>query len=159
MCAESLKRSIASLRDKNILFIAAAGNDGVDIEIYPEFPAGFALENQITVGANMPSGLMAGFSNYSYRKVHLLAPGHQILSSVLGGWLPASGTSMATPFVSGVAALLWSKYPQATLSQVKRAILSSVKTPHDYTPVMSGGRVNAPLALEKLEAILREVTQ
>jgi subtilisin family serine protease len=101
----------------------------------------------------MPSGLMAAFSNYSNQRVHVLAPGHQILSSVPGGWQPASGTSMAAPFVSGLAALLWSQHPEATLIQIKSAILNSVLSPQDYTPVMSKGRIDAPKALEYLERI------
>lgn len=156
LCADSLKRMINSLNEQNILFVSAAGNDGVDIDVYPEFPAGFALANQVTVGASVQSGLMAAFSNYSYNKVHVLAPGHQILSSVPGGWLPASGTSMAAPFVSGLAALLWSKHPEATLAQIKQAIITSIGTPQVYTPVVSGGRINAPLALTKLEALLNQ---
>ncbi|MEY4617437.1 MAG: hypothetical protein RJB66_2397 [Pseudomonadota bacterium] len=156
LCADTLKNTIKSLADHDILFVSAAGNDGVDIDVYPEFPAGFALPNQITVGASVQSGLMAAFSNYSHNKVHVLAPGHQILSSVPGGWLPASGTSMAAPFVSGLAALLWSKHPEATLAQIKKAITTSINTPKEYTPVVAGGRINAPLALAMLEALLNE---
>lgn len=159
VCAESLKEMILRIKDKQILFVAAAGNDGVDIDVFPEFPAGFGLENQITVGASMPSGLMAAFSNYSRNRVHLLAPGDQILSSVPGGWKPASGTSMAAPFVSGLAALLWSAHPEATLLQVKEALLGSVQKPQTYTPVLAQGRINAPLALEKLEKAMQSPGQ
>jgi len=156
-CAELLRDAIISLAEKDILFINASGNNGVDIQFYPEYPAAFNLENQITVGANMQSGLMAAFSNYGYQQVHVLAPGHQILSTVPGGWDIGSGTSMAAPFVSGLAALLWSAHPESTSVQIKKAILQSVKDPQNYNPVLSMGRVNAVLALEKLELILKEL--
>jgi subtilisin family serine protease len=159
ICAEALRDAIASLNEKGILFVAAAGNDGVDMEQYPEFPAAFGLANQITVGATVQSGLMAAFSNYGRAQVHILAPGNQILSTVPGGWRLASGTSMAAPFVSGFAALLWSAYPEATLVQIKAAILGSVLNPMSYNPVISQGRINVPQGLQKLESILSTSTQ
>lgn len=155
VCAETIRDAILSLSHKDILFVTASGNGGFNIEQEPEYPASFNLENQITVGANMPSGLMASFSNYGYHQVHVLAPGHQILSTVPGGWAIMSGTSMAAPFVSGLAALLWSAYPESTSIQIKKAILQSVKIPKDYTPVLSKGRINAVQALEKLELQLK----
>lgn len=154
-CAEILKEVIEDLAEKNILFINAAGNNGDDIEVWPEFPAAFNLINQITVGASMPSGLMATFSNYGYNQVHILAPGHLILSTIPEGWTISSGTSMATPFVSGLAALLWGAYPEASMMQIKNAIIQSVVDPKDYNPVVGKGRVNAALALEKLEMSLK----
>ena len=156
VCAESLKQIIISVADQGVLFISAAGNDGVDIQQSPEFPAAFGLPNQITVGATVPSGLMASFSNYSRNLVSILAPGHQILSTVPGGWQIASGTSMAAPFVSGIAALIWSAHPEAKMDQIKTAILGSVKNPQNYNPVQTQGRINAPLALERLELLLEQ---
>lgn len=155
ICAESLKQAIVNLKDKGILFINASGNSGYDLQTDPEYPAAYNLDNQVTVGATVQSGLMAAFSNYGYTQVHVLAPGFQILSSVPGGWGVSSGTSMATPFVSGLAALLWSAHPEATMEQIKKSILQSVKEPKDYNPVLSKGRINAPLALEKLEVLLK----
>lgn len=156
ICAQSLKDAIISLKNEGILFINASGNNGVDLQTYPEYPAFYNIENQITVGASVQSGLMAAFSNYGYTKVHVLAPGFQILSTVPGGWEDNSGTSMATPFVTGLAALLWSSHPEAKMEQIKLSILNSVKEPKEYNPVYSKGRVNAPLALIKLEELLKK---
>ena len=155
VCGETLRDAIQSLADKGILFVTAAGNSGADIQMSPEYPAAFDLLNQITVGASVPSGFMASFSNYGYKQVHVLAPGHQILSTVQGGWAIASGTSMSAPFVSGLAALLWSAHPEAKMEQIKKSILQSVKDPQDYNPVLSKGRINAVKALEQLEQILK----
>lgn len=150
VCANTLGQTIEEIGRDNILFVTAAGNDGNNIDLYPEYPAAFAFENQITVGASVQSGLMAAFSNFGPLHVSILAPGHQILSSVPGGWQTASGTSMSAPFVSGLAALLWSAHPEATVSQIKGAILDSVVDPKDYFPVRSRGVIDAPRALEKL---------
>lgn len=156
-CSESLREAILSLSEKDILFIDASGNRGADLALYPEYPAAFNLANQITVGASMPSGLMAAFSNYGYNLVQVLAPGEQILSTVSeSSWGISSGTSMASPFVSGLAALLWSSHPESTMEQIKQAILRSIKEPQEYTPVVAKGRVNAVKALEQLELILKE---
>lgn len=156
VCAEILKQVIWEVGEKGILFVAAAGNDGVDIDVMPEFPAAFGLNNQITVGASVQSGLMAAFSNYSRNHVHILAPGHQILSTVPGGWQVASGTSMAAPFVSGLAALLWSAHPEASMELVRRAIINSAVAPQEYHPVVGQGRINAQQSLKKLEAYLKD---
>ena len=71
-------------------------------------------------------------------------------------WQIASGTSMAAPFVSGIAALIWSAHPEAKMDQIKTAILGSVKNPQNYNPVQTQGRINAPLALERLELLLEQ---
>jgi subtilisin family serine protease len=152
VCADTLKQMLESADLQNTLFVAASGNDGVDIDQFPEFPAAFGLANQLTVGASLQSGLMASFSNYGRLGVDILAPGHQILSTIPGGWQLASGTSMAAPFVSGLAALLWSAHPEATMAQIKRAIMASVLAPQAYFPVVAQGRINAPQALRALES-------
>ena len=95
------------------------------------------------------------FSNNGYKSVHLGAPGDTIYSTVPGfsgkSYDCYSGTSMATPVVSGAAALLWSARPNATVKQIKEAILSTVD-PREYR-VLTRGRLNVAKALNRLMQI------
>ena len=151
-CVESLKNSFLSLEQAGILVVVAAGNDGRDVDLYPEFPASFNLSNQITVAASSQSDFMTSWSNSGFNYVHVAAPGESIYSTVpRNSYGYMDGTSMAAPFVSGVAALLFSARPSASAAQVRSAILSSadVQSGHEFK-VSSRGRVNVRKALEKI---------
>lgn len=151
-CSKSLESAIRELENHGVLFVAAAGNSGLNLDYDPEFPAAYDLEGQITVGASTLRDYTASFSNYSDTLVHLLAPGSNIYSTYPGNQaVSMNGTSMATPFVSGVAALLWSHRPQATVAQIKASILNSV-TPGSFA-VLSGGRLNAAKAIAEIERL------
>lgn len=149
-CSRSLEAAIEALSQQNILFIAAAGNESLNIDRTPMFPAAYTSAALITVGAMTADGSTAGFSNYGQR-VHIVAPGADILSTYP---LPEmsgveNGTSMAAPFVSGSAALLWSAFPQATAAQIKRALINSAKSgPY---PVLSRGSLDVAAAYEFLK--------
>lgn len=123
--------------EKDVLFVHAAGNDGADLDdpSNPNFPndqvnnsAEFS-DNVITVGALDPkygSELLASYSNYGKINVDIFAPGTDIYSTYPNNEYEFSpGTSMAAPAVAGVAALLFSQYPNLTASQVKKIILQS----------------------------------
>jgi subtilisin family serine protease len=120
---------------KGVLMVHAAGNDGADLALgknfpKPEYNDGGRPRNWIEVGASSWKGgdsLAAPFSNYAQKLVDVFAPGVDILSSVPGDkYERDSGTSMAAPVVSGLAALIMGYYPNLTAADVKRIIMSSV---------------------------------
>lgn len=149
-CSASLKDKIASLAQKNVLFVAASGNEGIDIDQTQRFPASFSFVSQITVGATGLYDAMTDFSNYGDSSVHLFAPGAVIISTYKGGGLAAlDGTSMATPFVSGAAALLFSYRPSATLDDLRKAIFSSVSVDSTYHNE-THGRLDLTQSIQKL---------
>lgn len=155
-CSQTLKDTVAWLDQKNVLFVTAAGNEGIDFDWYGSqyyvYPAVFNLPSQITVAATSWSDYMTGFSNRSYKYVHLSAPGDYILSTVRGGSHYMSGTSMASPFVAGAASLLLSHRPQASARQVREALLRSVDVVSGKEQkVLSRGRLNIKKALEEIE--------
>ncbi len=127
---------------KGVLLVHAAGNDSKNIDTEYNFPnpvyedgTGRA-SNVITVGASgdkTNGGLTASFSNFGKSEVDVFAPGVQIYSTVPGGdqYGNASGTSMACPVVSGIAALIWSYYPNLKVTDIKAIIESSVVKPSD----------------------------
>lgn len=135
--AEWVYDAIKYAAEKGVLFVHAAGNDGADLDdpSNPNFPNDqinngpeFA-DNVITVGAldsKYGSELVASYSNYGKINVDVFAPGTDIYSTFPNNEYEFSpGTSMAAPAVAGVAALLFSQYPNLTASQVKKIILNS----------------------------------
>ncbi|MCI0685210.1 MAG: S8 family serine peptidase [Gemmataceae bacterium] len=130
------------------IFVAGAGNSGADNDAAGFFPASFETDNIISVAATDHNDQLAAFSNYGATSVDLAAPGVDILSTVPGGYNVLSGTSMATPHVAGVVALVRSLHPEWTYREVIDQILNSV----DYLPGLDGrtvtaGRLNAARAL------------
>jgi subtilisin family serine protease len=118
----------------NVLMVHAAGNDGKDLSSYPNFPTSAYADsgharNWIEVGASSWQGgdsLAASFSNYSAQQVDVFAPGVDILSTVPPNtYEKDSGTSMAAPVVTGLAAFLLSYFPDLTAADLKRVILQS----------------------------------
>ena len=147
--SETMKAAIESNKTKGVLFIAAAGNDGVDNDHSPHYPASYALDNVISVAATDNRDELANFSCYGKTSVHLGAPGVNIISSVPGGGYAAlSGTSMATPHVAGAAALIKAVYPAATAADIKARLVNSVD-PIDALEdkAISGGRLNLASAI------------
>jgi subtilisin family serine protease len=103
---------------------------------------GGRAQNWIEVGASSWKGgdsLVASFSNYGHHLVDVFAPGVDILSTVPGGYERLSGTSMATPVVTGLAALLMDYFPNLTAADVKRIILASAVRYTDQSVERPGG--------------------
>jgi cell wall-associated protease len=166
---------------KDVLLVHAAGNDGKNIDETENYPnpefigTNIVASNFITVGASgdiSTGGLAADFSNYGKNKVDVFAPGVKIYSSVPGGntYAYQQGTSMASPVVAGIAALLRSYYPDLSAEQIRYCIENSVvkiddkvskpgteKEEETFSALSkSGGIVNAYEAV-KLAATLKPV--
>lgn len=147
--SQALEDAIKFARDRGVLFVAAAGNEGRNTDNIPTYPAGYEVENVIAVANNTRNDKLSSRSNYGKKSVDLTAPGTDILSTVRNNrYSRFSGTSMATPHVSGAAALVWAQYPGISSNQVKIRLLGSVDRKSDYTgKVATGGRLNVFKAL------------
>ncbi len=147
-----LQAAIALAGDADSLFVAGSGNENRNIDAQPVFPASYTLPNIITVGATAQSDIRASFSNYGPVSVDLAAPGVSILTTTPSeSYINFSGTSAATPFVAGSAALLRSIVPDLPALEAKRFLLENVDPISNLAPTtVSGGRLNVANAVESL---------
>ena len=155
---ELVDDAFAYAEKNDVLLVQAAGNSNENIDIKPNFPSdslnnGRKVANHICVGASTISTkkrLPAGFSNYGNRTVDIFAPGLDIVSTTIESQYEISqGTSFSAPVVSGVAALLWSYYPELTALQVKEIIMKSA------TPL---GRKRVRIPGDKKKTRFRELS-
>jgi subtilisin family serine protease len=148
--SRALEDVIRTAYDAGILFVAASGNASADADKNPHYPAGYNVANIISVAATDANDQLTSFSNYGAKTVHVAAPGKDILSTWLEhGFREASGTSMATPVVAGVAALVLSKNLDMSVDELRKHLLNSVdKLPSLKGKVVTGGRINAAKAVD-----------
>jgi subtilisin family serine protease len=141
----ALHGAIAAADKAGILFIAAAGNSGTDNDATPSYPSSYDLPNVIAVAAIDKTGALAGFSQYGAKSVDLGAPGADVWSTTtFGTYSTYNGTSMATPHVTGAAALYAATRPTASAVQIKEAILNSTQPTRSLTDTtVTGGRLDA----------------
>ncbi len=169
-----LKDAIAYAAGKGVIVVCAAGNDAVDIPVYPSDD-----ENAVSVIAVNSNGKVAGYSNYGIEK-DISAPGginvytgKRILSTVpmdfpaeyndskIQGYDYYEGTSMAAPVVCGVFALLFSEYPELNAAQAKDIIYSTAKDIEEQGgfDIYSGyGLIDAASAMEKAQTLFGKVS-
>ncbi len=142
------------------LFVCAAGNESTNNDITPHYPSNFDLPNVIAVGSSTDTDACAAHSNYGQTSVDLFAPGTSILSCFptsyyctddqcndvhyTNGYRSLSGTSMAAPYVAGIAALILSKHPNISIFHIKSGIMNNCDLVNQLSEkCVSGGRLNA----------------
>jgi subtilisin family serine protease len=135
--------------DSSAFHLVAAGNSAFNNDYLPSFPANHNLPNLLSVAATDHNDGLAEFSQYGKKKVHLGAPGVDILSTVPGGKYDTySGTSMATPHVSGAAGLIASAYPEISNDELRARLLGGVdQVPALDGKTVTGGRLNVHKSL------------
>ena len=145
--SRALEEVIRKAYENDILFVAAAGNSTVNNDRSPHYPSSYP--NVLSVAALDRNDQLAKFSNWGVKSVAIAAPGVDILSTWLGNeYKEASGTSMATPVVSGVAALVVAENPKISVEQLKKRILAAADPIVALNgKVATGGRVNAATAV------------
>lgn len=148
------------IEKSDMLFIAAAGNSGTDNDEEPVYPANLELDNLISVSYVDADGELTDLSNYGNNTVDIAAPGEDIYSTIVGGYAAMSGSSMAVPQVSAVAALIYSAFDGAYATNVKELIINNMKPISGLSgQLIQPGIPNAYLALQAAENILVKDSQ
>lgn len=157
----ALREAIQYSQDKNVLFVAAAGNGHSgkgydnDSDAKPSYPSSYPHDIILSVAAIDKHNVLGSFSNWGHVGVDIAAPGVAVFSTTVGGFYNDKvldlasievfwdGTSMATPHVAGAAALYWSAHPELTALQVKEAVLRSAEPVAAYSQkLVSGGKLS-----------------
>lgn len=148
--SRALEDMIRKAYENDILFVAASGNSSTNNDRNPHFPSSYNVPNVVSVAALDRNDQLASFSNYGVKSVAIAAPGVDILSTWLGNqYEEKSGTSMATPVVSGVAALIVAQHPHISVDELRKRLLESVDPiPALKGKVATGGRIDAAKAVE-----------
>ena len=147
--SETLRSAIQTHNDAGIMFVAAAGNTGLNSDNVPSYPASYDLPGIVSVANTTRTDELAFDSTFGPTTVDLGAPGTRIASTYIdGGYVYMSGTSMAAPHVAGVAGLIWSIAPHLSIAEVKQIMMDTGDPLSDLAgATVSGKRLNAYRAL------------
>ncbi|MEY2440625.1 MAG: hypothetical protein QOJ46_51 [bacterium] len=149
--APELDAAIADAAARGATIVAAAGNDGRDIDLRPEFPAASPSPAVLSVTATSERGTLASFANSGLRSVDLAAPGARILSTTPGSRFgERSGTSMATPFVSGALALLAAARPDLGQAQLRDVLRATAARQRSLFGLLGAGTLDAGAAMHAI---------
>lgn len=148
--SRALEDAIRKAYENDILFVAAAGNATANNDRTPHYPSSYNVPNVISVAALDRHDELASFSNYGAKSVAIAAPGVDILSTWLGNaYEEKSGTSMATPVVAGVAALVLAEHPRMSVDDLKKKLLASTDPIVALKgKTVTGGRIDAAKAVQ-----------
>jgi len=155
----ALSNAMVSLRDAGIIVVAACGNSGTNIDLYPTYPASYALDNIVSVASTSKADVLSGFSNFGVTNVDLAAPGEQIYST-----FPATdnfyfndaagGTSFSAPYVAGACALLMAQYPADNYQEtIARLLGATDPLPSLAGKCRTGGRLNLSKVLHTISIV------
>jgi subtilisin family serine protease len=137
--------AIAFANARDVVFVAGAGNDGLNNDMLPTYPASYPVDNVVSVMATNEHDAKPGFSNYGKTTVHLAAPGVRILSTDCflraPRWRSYSGTSPATACVAQAAAVLKAMNPAWTPRQIREHLVASVDRVPRWLPCVAEGRL------------------
>ena len=149
-----------TIRESSMLFVTAAGNNGLNNNSTPVFPASLRLPNLISVGYIDYDGCLDASSNYGVSTVDIAAPGKEIFSTLVGTYGYSNGSSMAAPHVTGLAAMIYAYHDNVYPAQVKELILNSLTplgTLDGY--LINPGIPNAGAAIRSLTDISADTQQ
>jgi subtilisin family serine protease len=156
--SESMSNAIFSARTAGVIFVASVGNNSVNIDVSPRYPASYGIDNVVSVAYTTRNDALGTFSNYGATNADLAAPGDQLYSTYsasdtsyyppTGLPINLAGTSFAAAYVSGALALMLAKFPGETHTQIISRLLKAT----DPVPALSGkcvtgGRLNLSHAL------------
>jgi subtilisin family serine protease/subtilisin-like proprotein convertase family protein len=147
--SSALRDAVTRAHDRGQVFVAAAGNSSRDNDVTPFYPASYAVPNVVAVASTDRYDNLSSFSNYGRTTVELAAPGSSIISTYPGtGYATMSGTSMASPQVSGAFALVKSQTPGLSVADAVARVLGAVDPVASVaTRTITGGRLNAARAV------------